>query len=87
MKPALLNVLAVPRTTNYFRVTPVNDAETSHVTQNLLNNNETNNDETTEKMARSSSDCQSLSKTTQNKGHDLLIHGTNESSVNYDELF
>lgn len=49
MKPALLNVLAVPRTTNYFRVTPVNDAETNHVTQNLLNNNETNNDETEQK--------------------------------------
>lgn len=49
MKPALLNVLAVPRTTNYFRVMPVNDAETNHVTQNLLNNNETNNDETEQK--------------------------------------
>ena len=85
MKPTLLNVLAVPRTTNYFRVTPVNDAETNHVTKNLLNNNETNNDETEQiKMARSSSDCHALSKSTQNKGHDLLIHGTNESSVNYD---
>ena len=49
MKKALLNVLAVPRTTNYFRAMTVNDAKTNNVTQNLFNNNETTDDETEQK--------------------------------------